>query len=257
MDGRPLQGASSVRGIGSYERGLLSGFAGLAEPPQVSSCSPRTPSHRRRSTSAVLPSARRIPVDPSDVATDRRHAFRGERAARRPRRSVPRDRVRTAGAHAAPGRGHRPRPDSICDASRLPVGPPGSGAGPAAAPARRRGHRRLRCDPPRHPPIHAGRSRAHHVIPEGSRTGVPGRRQRTPCAALRAKLGLDGPFLLAVGTFDPRKRIALLADVVRASRKEHDVALVIAGDQGTFIESVTAELASRRTSRSTHASSDT
>ena len=60
---------------------------------------------------------------------------------------------------------------------------------------------------------------------------------------MRAKLHLDGPFLLAVGTFDPRKRIALLADVVRRVRKDHDVALVIAGDQGTFIESVTAELA--------------
>ena len=36
MDGRPLQGASSVRGIGSYERGLLAGFAELVAPPQVS-----------------------------------------------------------------------------------------------------------------------------------------------------------------------------------------------------------------------------
>ena len=32
MDGRPLQGASSVRGIGSYERGLLAGFAELEHP---------------------------------------------------------------------------------------------------------------------------------------------------------------------------------------------------------------------------------
>ena len=36
MDGRPLQGASSVRGIGSYERGLLAGFGELEQPPQVS-----------------------------------------------------------------------------------------------------------------------------------------------------------------------------------------------------------------------------
>jgi len=34
-------------------------------------------------------------------------------------------------------------------------------------------------------------------------------------AALRGRLGIDRPFLLAVGTFDPRKRIALLADGAR------------------------------------------
>ena len=53
MAGR-LQGASSVRGIGSYERGLLAGFAELAEPPEVSlllsptrdaTCHPRSASH--------------------------------------------------------------------------------------------------------------------------------------------------------------------------------------------------------------------
>ena len=36
MDGRPLQGASSVRGIGSYARGLIGGFAELEDPPDVS-----------------------------------------------------------------------------------------------------------------------------------------------------------------------------------------------------------------------------
>ena len=59
---------------------------------------------------------------------------------------------------------------------------------------------------------------------------------------LRSRLRVDGPFLLAVGTFDPRKRIALLADVVRRVRHDHDVALVIAGDQGTFTRFVTDEL---------------
>ena len=59
----------------------------------------------------------------------------------------------------------------------------------------------------------------------------------------REKLRLDRPFLLAVGTFDPRKRIALLAEVVRRVRQRHDVALIIAGDQGTFTQLVTDELA--------------
>jgi glycosyltransferase involved in cell wall biosynthesis len=60
---------------------------------------------------------------------------------------------------------------------------------------------------------------------------------------LRAKLRLDRPFLFAVGTFDPRKRIALLAEVVSRVRQRHDVALVIAGDQGTFTQLVTDQLA--------------
>ena len=60
---------------------------------------------------------------------------------------------------------------------------------------------------------------------------------------LRSKLRLSRPFLLAVGTFDPRKRIALLADVVSRVRRDHDVAIVIAGDQGTFTAKVTETLA--------------
>ena len=43
IDGRPLQGASSVRGIGSYARGLLAGFAELADPPEVSLLALRAP----------------------------------------------------------------------------------------------------------------------------------------------------------------------------------------------------------------------
>ena len=83
----------------------------------------------------MRPSTRRIPVihptlqpiaDTLFVAS----ALRGSRS-----RSVPRDRVRTAVAHAAPGGGHRPRPDPVCDAPRLPVGPAGAGAGVAPAAA--------------------------------------------------------------------------------------------------------------------------
>ena len=63
------------------------------------------------------------------------------------------------------------------------------------------------------------------------------------CTAFASKFRLHRPFLLAVGTFDPRKRIAVLADVVRRVRRDHDVALVIAGDQGTFTGAVTDALA--------------
>jgi glycosyltransferase involved in cell wall biosynthesis len=80
------------------------------------------------------------------------------------------------------------------------------------------------------------------VIPEGVST-VFKPAHADAIERLRDQLRLDRPFLLAVGTFDPRKRIGLLADVVRRVRRDHDIELVIAGDQGTFAGVVTGELA--------------
>jgi glycosyltransferase involved in cell wall biosynthesis len=242
MDGRPLQGASSVRGIGSYERGLLSGFAELADPPQVSLLLSAHAEPPAEATRAVLPSSRRIPVvhptlqpiaDTLLVAS----ALRGARADLyhaiefgQPVRTrlpvvvtvhdlipfvLPRDypwvrRARLLGLHLLR---HADAVIAVSAATRRDI------------------LRFTRTDPSR-----------ITVIPEGI---GPGFRPASPeaVAAVRAKLRLDSPYLLAVGTFDPRKRIALLADVVRRVRKHHDIALVIAGDQGTFIGSVTAELA--------------
>src|SRR5205807_235940 len=72
------------------------------------------------------------------------------------------------------------------------------------------------------------------VVPEGI---APMFEPATPAAidAVRHRLGITRPFLLAVGAFDPRKRIQLLADVVRRVRSRHDVELVIAGEQGNFL----------------------
>jgi glycosyltransferase involved in cell wall biosynthesis len=56
--------------------------------------------------------------------------------------------------------------------------------------------------------------------------------------ALRTRLTLPERFVLAVGTFDPRKRIGILADVVRRLRHHHDIGLVIAGFQGNFAHTV-------------------
>jgi alpha-1,3-rhamnosyl/mannosyltransferase len=242
MDGRPLQGASSVRGIGSYERGLLTGFAELAEPPQVSLLLSAHAEPPAEATSAVLPSSRRIPIvhptlqpiaDTLFVAS----ALRGARADLyhaiefgQPVRTrlpvvvtvhdlipfvLPRDypwvrRARLLGLRLLR---HADAVIAVSDATRRDV------------------LRFTRTDPER-----------ITVIPEGI---GPAFRPATAeaVAEVRAKLRLEGPFLLAVGTFDPRKRIALLADVVRRVRTDHDIALVIAGDQGTFIASVTAELA--------------
>ncbi len=59
--------------------------------------------------------------------------------------------------------------------------------------------------------------------------------------AMRARHSLgDRPYVLAVGTFDPRKRIDLLSDAVATIRKDHDVDLVIAGSQGDYDSAVVA-----------------
>jgi glycosyltransferase involved in cell wall biosynthesis len=57
-------------------------------------------------------------------------------------------------------------------------------------------------------------------------------------AAARQRLGISRPYLLAVGTFDPRKRVQLLADVAARVRTKRDVDLVVAGEQGTFAPQV-------------------
>lgn len=60
--------------------------------------------------------------------------------------------------------------------------------------------------------------------------------------SLRRRLRLPNRFILAVGTFDPRKRIGLLTEVVRRLRHHHDVELVIAGSQGNFAGTVESSL---------------
>jgi glycosyltransferase involved in cell wall biosynthesis len=242
MDGRPLQGASSVRGIGSYERGLLSGFATLTESPQVSLLLSAHAEPPAEVTNAVLPSARRIPVvhptlQPIADTLFVARALRGARAD-----------LYHAIEFGQPVRSRLPVVVTVHDL--IPFVLPRDY--PWVRRARLLGLRLLRhadaviavSDATRRDILRFTRTDLARitVIPEGI---GPAFRPATPevIAGVRAKLHLDGPFLLAVGTFDPRKRIALLADVVRRVRKDHDVTLVIAGDQGTFIESVTAELA--------------
>jgi len=58
--------------------------------------------------------------------------------------------------------------------------------------------------------------------------------------AVRARLGLDGPYLLSVGTFDPRKRVELL---MRAAAGLEGLTLVVAGDQGAYAGAVRAAAA--------------
>lgn len=241
IDGRPLQGASSVRGIGSYARGLIAGFAELAEPPEVSlllsqgrelppEVGSRTRPGRRRIRvvhPTIQPVADAVFVSRAlrDARTDLYHGIEfGQPLWTRLPVVVtvhdlipfimPRDypwvrRARILGLRLLR------RADAVI----------------AVSEATRRDVLRLTgTDPER-----------IRVIPEGI---APLFHAATPeaVATLRGRLGLDRPFLLAVGTFDPRKRIAVLADVVRRVRDDHDVALVIAGDQGTFADEVMATL---------------
>jgi glycosyltransferase involved in cell wall biosynthesis len=53
--------------------------------------------------------------------------------------------------------------------------------------------------------------------------------------AVRGRLGIAGPYLLSVGTFDPRKRVDLL---MRAAARLEGLTLVVAGDQGAYAGAV-------------------
>jgi glycosyltransferase involved in cell wall biosynthesis len=242
IDGRPLQGASSVRGIGSYARGLITGFSELAEPPEVSLLLAQ---HRELPPEVgprVLPARRRIRVvhptlQPVADTVFVSRALRG---------------ARTDLYHAIEfGQPLRTRlPVVVTVHDLIPFIMPRDY--PWVRRARILGLRLIRradaviavSEATRRDVLRLTRTRPERirVIPEGI---APVFHAAAPDAVetLRARLGIDRPFLLAVGTFDPRKRIALLADVVRRVREQHDVVLVIAGDQGTFADEVMAVLA--------------
>jgi glycosyltransferase involved in cell wall biosynthesis len=80
------------------------------------------------------------------------------------------------------------------------------------------------------------------VIAEGVSQSVTAALPPEALTELRRRLQLPERFVLAVGTFDPRKRIDALSDAVRHLRVEHDVGLVLAGFQGDFAPTVTRSL---------------
>lgn len=59
---------------------------------------------------------------------------------------------------------------------------------------------------------------------------------------LRDRYGLNRPYVLAVGTLQPRKNLGVLARAMSDVVRQHDVDLVIAGRKGWMHESVAAEL---------------
>ena len=242
LDGRPLQGASSVRGIGTYESSLLAEFAamgigndvtlllaaGQATPPQVRELGLEVAPVRLRVTHPTLQPI----VDPLLVG----------RAVRR--------------LHPALYHG-------------IELGQPLGGPAAVAISV----HDLIPFVFPRdYPWVRRARIPALRLLRRADRVLVPStaterdvirfarvdpsRIEVTPyavasrfapaaesdVAALRKRLQLPQRYLLAVGTFDPRKRVDLLAAVAARVCRDHDVGLVVAGEQGTFEMSVRAML---------------
>jgi glycosyltransferase involved in cell wall biosynthesis len=61
-----------------------------------------------------------------------------------------------------------------------------------------------------------------------------------PCALkeVRARYGLDRPFILFVGTLEPRKNLPTLLRAFRVVRQRHDVSLVLVGRRGWLWEPI-------------------
>jgi len=231
-----------VRGIGSYARGLLAGFAELPDPPAVTLLLAAHRDVPAEVSATVHPAPRRIPVvhptlQPVADTLFVARALRGADAD-----------LYHAIEFGQPLRTRLPVVVTVHDLIPFVM----SREYPWVRRARLLGLRLLRgadaiiavSEATRRDVLRLGHADPARVtvVPEGI---APVFRPASPeaVAALRARLGVDGPYLLAVGTFDPRKRLATLAAVARAVRRDHDVALVIAGDQGTFVERVTGGLA--------------
>jgi len=104
--------------------------------------------------------------------------------------------------------------------------------------ARGRDHRPKRPPPPGIASASPGWIPKIHVVPHGLSPQVPGRRPRRRSRRPRARHGLRRPYLPEKsawerGTFEPRKGLPHLVAVTRRLRRDHDVDLVVAGQQGS------------------------
>ena len=252
LDGRPLQGDSAVRGIGSYERGLLAGFVELGRAWDVALLlAARRAAPREVAELGLRVAPPRLPTihptlqpvaDPLFVAAALR-------------------RVRPAVYHAVewgqPLRATVPVVVTVHDLIPFVFPAEYPWVRRARIPALRLLRRADRVITPSRATerdvIRLARVRPERisVIAEGIAPGF------APAAdsavdAMRRRLGLTRPYVLAVGTHDPRKRIGVLAEVCARIRRGHDVDLVIAGDQGTFDASVRAALTTAGVAANTH-----
>jgi glycosyltransferase involved in cell wall biosynthesis len=243
IDGRPLQDASSVRGIGTYLRGLLAGFQAAAADADIALLLERgaaVPVERAHAGVEVHP-RRLYPLnrhvrpllDPFQI----RWAMRGERrdlyhaveygqplAARIPVVVTVHDLIPFVMAEQY----RWMRRERWLAMRQL------RGADAVIAVSRSAASDVCRIagvDPRRITVIHEGVAPAD-ILSEAQREDV------------RQRLRLPERFVLGVGTFDPRKRIDILTAVVRRLREHHDVSLVIAGFQGSFAAAVESSVES-------------
>jgi len=242
IDARPLQGDSASRGIGTYLRGLLEGMTEIGFAPQLGALLGReapTPQELTaagvRVTAGVPRLERRAQVlaDPLLVAGALRH---------HPAR------LYHAVEQGQPRRAAIPVVVTVHDL--IPFLLPGYSW--RSRLLRRPGMRLLRradalivpsqataADCVRLAGVEAGRV---HVVPHGLSSRY---RPAAPevVASTVARFGLRRPYLLGVGTFEPRKGLPHLVAVARLLRRGHDVDLVVAGQQGLFGPAVRTELA--------------
>lgn len=252
LDGRPLQGPSAVRGIGSYARGLLAGFAEQQPAPRIELLlAAHQPTPAARDACGATDSGARLPTlhptlqplaDPFLVAAATA-------------------RVRPALYHALewgqPIWAHCPVVVTVHDLipfvfpddypwvrrARIPALHLLKRATRVIAPSRATARdvvRLGRMDPTR-----------ISVVPEGIDAAFTTADPEQVKRALDA-LGVRRPFLLTVGTFDPRKRIDVLARAFARVRRSRDIDLVIAGDQGTFAPVVRSALAGAGVAERSH-----
>lgn len=244
LDGRPLQGASAVRGIGTYARGLVRGLEATPIGPDLQLLlAPNGPepaearglrlSPARLHLAPLHPTLQPL-ADPLLVAAALRryrpslyHALEWGQPvwASCPVVVTVHDLIPFLFAHDYPWvrRARIPALRLLRFASRV-ITPSQATADDV---------RRLARVPP-------ARLR---VVPEGVDAAfAPAPAERV--SRTMGTLGVSSPYVLTVGTFDPRKRISVLAAAMARVRAHREVTLVIAGDQGTFAGAVRDAVAS-------------
>ncbi len=243
IDGRSLQDRSAVRGIGTYLRGLLAGYVQLGVASQVELIvrgGEAVPTeiaefglHRSRARIPVMKRRIQPVADPFLVATVLRrirpHLYHGVDYAQPVTASMPVViTVHDLIPFVFPGQYRWLRRERLLALRLL-----------HRADALIADSQSTAADLMRLADVDGERL---HVIPLAvSERFRPA--DRSAVRDVRTTYGLTRPFVLAVGTFDPRKRIDILARATARLRRDHDVDLVIAGSQGEFDGPVRAAIA--------------
>lgn len=242
LDGRPLVGASAVRGIGTYVRGLLRGLAALGLADRVELLLPRDVAPPEIGDGVRLREGARLPQLRRRLQPVADHVL----VARALRASRPT--LFHATEWAEPLFGATPVVVTVHDLIPFLVG---------RAYRWMAWERRLALAllPRADAVITPSQATADDVVriarvPEERIVVVPhgvdgGFRPATTeeIDATARRLGLPRPWILAVGTFDAHKRLGLLLETARLVTSFSPVDLVIAGDQGGYWPHVRAQVA--------------